>query len=530
MSGRSLGVTAVFVAVGVAANMHAAAAEDGALAARFVTVQGEKFIDPEGRHLILHGINIVDKSTNWSGYPSLKEPGYAVMKDWGFNCIRLGLLWANLEPEPGKYNEKCLSELDKRVQWAKKNGLYVFLDMHQDLFSMKYSDGAPEWATLTDGKPHAGEGAVWSDAYFSSAAVQTAFDNFWANKPGPDGKGIQDHYAEAWQRVAKWFANEDTVIGYDLMNEPFAGSPAPQSLLMIAGKFAQVMAEKQGANAPSIMDVMAQWGTPDGRAKLLEQMTDPQVYGKVVDAAQPLYEEFERTKLTPMFQRVTNAIREVDKHHMVFLETSVSSNMGIRSGIEPVRGKDGNRDPLQAYAPHAYDLVTDTASVAAPSNARVEVILTRHAETGKRLGMPSLVGEWGAYGNAEALAGAQFVCRQFERFLFSDTYWAYIDNIEKSPTFPALMRPYPMVVNGTILEYAAVPEARKFTCRWKEDPAIKTGSRFFVPESYAPSKERMKVVPEVKGVRVEPVREGCKNVYVIVPPAGVEIERSLSFE
>jgi len=55
------------------------------------------------------------------------------MKDWGFNCVRLGFTWASVEPEPGVYSEKCLAEIDKRVEWATKNGLYVFLDMHQDL-------------------------------------------------------------------------------------------------------------------------------------------------------------------------------------------------------------------------------------------------------------------------------------------------------------------------------------------------------------------------------------------------------------
>ena len=532
---RNAVATALFIAVSVAVSGDAGSAEGDAKAAgvspgRFVTVQGERFIDPDGRHLLLHGINVVDKSADWSQYGWLDEKGYAAMRDWGFNCVRLGFTWASLEPEPGRYSEKCLAELEKRIQWAKKNGLYVMLDMHQDLFSMKYSDGAPEWATLTDGKPHVAAGAVWSDAYFESQAVQTAFDNFWANKPAPDGVGIQDHYAEAWCRVAARFANEEAVIGYDLMNEPFVGSPAPQSMLMIVVKFAEVMAARQGHDAPNAMELMSQWGTDEGRDKILKLLTDPQVYGQVVDAAQPLFQEFERSNLTPMFQRVTNAIRREDKRHIIFLETSMSSNMGIRSGIEPVTGPNGQRDPQQAYAPHAYDLVTDTPGVDAPSNERVEFILTRHAETAKRLGMPALVGEWGAYGGAKALAGAQFVCRQFEKLLFNDTYWTYIEHIEDTPTFPALVRPYPMAVCGTILEYGAEPQARKFTCRWKEDPTAKADSRVFIPEAFGPSQDRIKVSPAGKGFKIQPVRDGSKSVYVIIPAAGGESERRLSLE
>ena len=100
-------------------------------------------------------------------------------------------------------------EWTKLIGWAEKYGLYVFLDMHQDLYSCKYSDGAPEWATLTDERPHITEGnMVWSDAYITSPAIQRAFDNFWANTPASDGVGIQEHYARAWRHVAKRYAGQ----------------------------------------------------------------------------------------------------------------------------------------------------------------------------------------------------------------------------------------------------------------------------------------------------------------------------------
>jgi len=76
--------------------------------------------------------------------------------------------------------------------------------MHQDLYSVKYSDGAPPWATLDEGRPHQ-PGAVWSDAYYTSEAVQTALDHFWANRPAADGVGLQDHYARVWRHVARRF-------------------------------------------------------------------------------------------------------------------------------------------------------------------------------------------------------------------------------------------------------------------------------------------------------------------------------------
>src|SRR5690625_7193003 len=97
---------------------------------------------------------------------------FRVFRDEGINVLRLGIIWDGLEPEPGQYNEAYLKEIDKRIEWAAKNNLYVFLDMHQDLFSVKYGDGAPEWATLDEDLPHV-TGDVWSDAYLMSPAVQT---------------------------------------------------------------------------------------------------------------------------------------------------------------------------------------------------------------------------------------------------------------------------------------------------------------------------------------------------------------------
>ena len=153
------------------------------------------------------------------------QEDFKKISDWGFNVIRLGIIWDGLEPEPGVYNDSMFQCLDERIGWAGENGLYVILDMHQDLYSVQFSDGAPDWATLTDDQPHY-TGAVWSDAYLISPAVQTAFDNFWNNTPASDGVGIQDHYANLWKYIAERYADEPAVIGYDLMNEPFIGIEA----------------------------------------------------------------------------------------------------------------------------------------------------------------------------------------------------------------------------------------------------------------------------------------------------------------
>ena len=139
----------------------------------FLSVRGERFVDAEGRQVLLHGLCVISKNKA-ENYLSWHGPqDFAALRDWGMNCVRLGILWDGLEPKPGFFDETYLKGVDQRIAWAKAAGVFVFLDMHQDLYSCKYSDGAPEWATLTDGEPHVAAGDVWSDAYVSSPSFRS---------------------------------------------------------------------------------------------------------------------------------------------------------------------------------------------------------------------------------------------------------------------------------------------------------------------------------------------------------------------
>ena len=124
-----------------------------------------------------------------------------------------------MTPPPPRWEQVA-----ERLRWFRDAGLWVILDMHQDLYSRKYlGDGAPEWACLDDGIPFVAMPGGWFMNYQTPAVIR-AFDNFWANKPGPGGIGIQDRFISAWQHVARRFKDDKNIIGYDVMNEPFYGS------------------------------------------------------------------------------------------------------------------------------------------------------------------------------------------------------------------------------------------------------------------------------------------------------------------
>lgn len=495
----------------------------------FVSARDGRFIDSEGRQIILHGMAVISKnpSENYQSWHGPQE--FALLREWGMNCIRLGILWDGLEPKPGVYDEEYLKKVDQRIEWARSQGLYVLLDMHQDLFSVKYGDGAPRWATLDEGLPHK-TGAVWSDAYMLSDAVKKSLDNFWANTRGPDGAGIQDRFALAWQHVARRYADDTTILGYDLFNEPNEGSGIPALQGTMIGAFVEAVTAKDGV-MPDLAELGAKWTNPEGRKELMTRLREIDIYTKVVDAPGKDVQDFERAYVVPMFKRVTDAIRAVDKNHLVFLETLTACNMGVRTGIEPVRGAGGARDPRQAFAPHGYDIVVDTAEVANASNERLELIFSRHAESGKRLNMPVLIGEWGAYyggvGN-EILPIAWFTARQFEKHLFSDTYWSFEPYVINAPYLPVLSRAIPACIAGTLLSYENNPETNAFSCAWQEDPGITAPSRIYLPQRCLGSPESITLEPAAAGFTLEPAGKDTGAMYAVIPPTGQSVGRRLT--
>ena len=90
----------------------------------------------------------------------------------GLDIIRLAVTWQNIEPQMGVYNEKYLKSLDRIFDLAAKYGVYILLDMHQDLYSKfdgdSVGDGAPGWAAITDGA-RARKPLLWAAALLSAS-------------------------------------------------------------------------------------------------------------------------------------------------------------------------------------------------------------------------------------------------------------------------------------------------------------------------------------------------------------------------
>lgn len=486
----------------------------------FLSTDGTSFIDNQGRTVVLNGLNHVTKvPENNFLYDGDKEL-FRQFKEWGFNCIRYGLYWDVLEPEPGKINEAYLKEIDKRVKWAEENNLWLILDMHQDLYGRKFGNGAPLWATLDEGLPHV-KGDVWSDAYIMSPAVQRSFDNFWSNKSAEDGIGLQDHYINAWKTVAGRYANAPSVVGFDIMNEPFMGSSGLVIFQELLKGFAEVHASVTGEILTEEA-VMSMWNTEDSRLEAYGLLNDGEIFSYVVGKITPIVNEFEQGALSDFYQRVRDAIREVNTKHILFLEHNFFCNMGVSSSFSIPKDKDGHNDLLCAYAPHGYDLVTDSKASMSQGYGRLDFLFHSMFERGRELGIPTLVGEWGAfYMGGKYKEPATHIINLIEKNDAGQTYWAFWEGIDTQDYFQyALSRYYPMVTNGKSLGYYNDYQKNRFTYQWVEMDK-KALTRIYIPDISILGDTKKIVLNPSSSYSIIPI--GKSNAgYMEIQPAGGE--------
>jgi len=188
----------------------------------FVHAEGKFLVDPAGHKLILRGTNL----GNWlvqEGYMFRFENGpqsareietlvneligptdaakfwrdyrdqYISRKDIdfiakaGFNTIRIPFHYRFFEAG----DNEGFALLDRVIEWAKEDHLYVILDMH-------CAPGGQTGANI---------------------------DDSWGYPWLYEDEASQQHAMEVWKRIAAHYRNDATVIGYDLLNEPIPHYP-----------------------------------------------------------------------------------------------------------------------------------------------------------------------------------------------------------------------------------------------------------------------------------------------------------------
>lgn len=261
---RSLIIWASIVgisALSAATNTYAGFAELRPLQIR--KAQKPAITDDQTRTVLLRGANLNTLGDYYQANPEMptkipaSQQDYAEMASLGFNVVRLVLSWSALEPTRGQLDPNYLEAIRTHVGYAKSHGMYTVLDMHQDAWGKYIAstgndqcgffepaigwDGAPAWATITDGAST----CRFPGLREMSPAVARAFENFWRNRDG-----IQDALIDTWAKLAAEFATEPAVAGYDLLNEPnFGLSVGFSQTLMMGGYYTKALRAIRKAEA-----------------------------------------------------------------------------------------------------------------------------------------------------------------------------------------------------------------------------------------------------------------------------------------
>lgn len=456
-----------------------------------ISVESNRFVDEYDRERIFYGINFGSKNAPLSEWykekkcPALTADNIAYLKAHGINIIRHFINWSYLEPSPDNYNEEALAEIQEFLDTCLSNDVYVFLDMHQDLFSSfrnpeeikrpeKNGDGAPKWACLTNGIRYTSPVFVWAEGYFINKAVHNSFDNFW-NNTDINGKGLQDRFCDLWRMLAKRFGSHPALIGFDIFNEPFPGTDGGKVFTTIVKSAIKTTVKDDRINKKKLISALFD-KTP--MPKLLEQY-DSKIMKEITAPCRDLIEKFDREKYSPFINKVTAAIREETENGIIFLENSYYSNLGIPFCASAVT-VNNKREKNQAFAPHAYDFMVDTPLYKYANNERVGAIFNQRKAEQSTLNMPVLVGEWGGGAMSyDWLHHGEYLLNLFDSNKWSHTYWLFDPQILNTPIIDMLCRPHPVAVCGTIESYHFDKKSQTFTLSFKQDKSYSVPTEIF---------------------------------------------------
>ena len=419
-----------------------------------IKVQGMRFVDDMGRERIFHGVNL--KAANPANLDWLDEAFFQRAAALGQRLLRLGVCWEALEPEPGQYDEALLAKVDQIFDWAAQYGVYVFWDVHQDVwggFGVKYDGGAPAWATLPEGSKPAPTRFVWAEGYFWKKAVHQAFDHFWANAP-VHGKGLQDHYAALWQMLARRYADHPALFGWNIMNEPFPGTPGGEIFRQLVANIVRVSAFSPAMKRTQFLKKTL---NQDKHGFNLDVLT-PEVMAKVVlsPAVRRLMLQFDHAHYGPFIAKMTAAIREVTPKGIIIFDQCYFCNIGVPCNMPLPPGED-----QICFDPHGYDFMVDTPAYQYANNPRVGFMFGEMRKSQLRFGTPAVAGEWGGGGEGESfLPHIEYVMNLFDSWNWSNCYFTYGPGLFDNPITRLLSRPYPWAVNG-VIERFSVCETHK---------------------------------------------------------------------
>ncbi|MEV0445657.1 cellulase family glycosylhydrolase [Streptomyces spectabilis] len=292
-----------------------------------------RLTDRRGRTLTLRGWNVEDKTHQGDeALSAITERHFRDLRARGFNVARLLVFWDDLEPRRGHYSHRYLRKIQRILGWAHKHRVQVVLDAHQDVFGPAFGHrGIPRWATRTDGLPFTPHPDDWFAEYFEPA-VQRAFTHLY------EDADLRTAQVRMWRLIADRFGGHPALLGYDLINEPM-GELRPGEDLATAAR------------------------------------------------------RIEATQLTPLYNRLADAIRTRDRATWLFVEPTPIVGEGVPTGLGRID------DERVVYAPHFYNTAMEAGADYDPSAGWIEAYERAVTAYPREHGLPVVVGEWGPLNN-----------------------------------------------------------------------------------------------------------------------------------
>ncbi|GFF45543.1 endoglycoceramidase [Aspergillus lentulus] len=419
-----------------------------------------QIVDEFGRTRFFHGTNVVMKEPPWyrplewaPGVSSFGEQDVQNLHDLGLNIVRLGHSWAGAEPVRGQYNQTFLEIMKKQTKMAEDHGLYVLVDVHQDVLARQLcGHGVPDWFVKKDWVPgwkmfpfplkltpfpvdnngfpspqSLCSTVDWALSY-TSVAVCNAFGRLYNNYDG-----LGDAFAAYWKKLASEYVETTNVVGYNLLNEPWVGDSMADPTLLV----------------PGVAD-----------HKVLEGL----------------------------WNRAAKQIRTVDNDTLIWFE---GATIDILSGFNNVPLGDGSKS---VHSFHYYS---------PPQLSSISTTLDNRRKDNERLRTAGVLTELTFWmGDDKQMQGLADAMSVTDANMVSWIGWAYenLYNGTSGQPYPELAkhysRAYPAAVAGTPNSFSFDESSGTFTLQFTSEPSIKAPTEIILPPSTFPNGYKVQVLPD----------------------------------
>lgn len=152
---------------------------------KFLHTSGIHIVDATNQIIYLKGVGLGNQVWDNDGIPKFhhSEIDFGRIKNMGMNAVRFYMNYKTFENDTFPYEDKDngWKWLDKNIEWAKKNNIYLILNLH-----------------IAHGgfQSHGDGDAIWNDDF------------------------VQNRIISFWKKIAKRYQNEPQIAGYALLNEP----------------------------------------------------------------------------------------------------------------------------------------------------------------------------------------------------------------------------------------------------------------------------------------------------------------------